>query len=79
MTRKEFMIKYDLTEEDYDALLEYEGVRRSGVMNMWLYMGMMRRGEVSGSKELANKIAKSSFYSDFLQSFEVKWLLDKIS
>lgn len=70
MTKKEFMVKYDLTEEDYDALLEYEGVRNSGVINMWLYIGMMDKGEVSGSKELAKKITKSGFYNDFLNSLD---------
>ena len=60
----------DLTEEDYDALLEYEDVRKSGIMNMWLYMGMMSKGEVSGSKELANRIPKPGFYTDFLNSLK---------
>lgn len=64
------MVKYDLTEEDYDALLEYEDVRKSGIMNMWLYMGMMSKGEVSGSKELANRIPKPGFYTDFLNSLK---------
>ncbi len=70
MTKEEFIAKYNLTEEDYDALLEYEGVRKSGVMNMWLYMGMMSKGEVSGSKELANKITEPGFYTDFLNSLD---------
>ena len=37
---------------------------------MWLYMGMMSKGEVSGSKELANRIPKPGFYTDFLNSLK---------
>lgn len=70
MTKEEFMAKYDLIEEDYDALIDFEIVRRSGFMNMFQYLGMMRRGEVKGNKELSYKITKSDIYSDFLNSLD---------
>lgn len=70
MTKEEFIAKYNLTEEDYDALIEYEIVRESGDMNMWVYMMAMMNEEVPGNKELVTKIIKYGFYNDFLDSLD---------
>lgn len=69
MTKKQFKEKYNLTDNDYTALLEYERVRASGVMNMFGYFSLMKSGAVPGDWELAKKIMSiPDFYGDFLKT-----------
>ena len=66
MKKAEFMRKHELTEMDYESLLRYEEVRKSGVMNMYEYLYLMKRHGIDGGAKLADLILEGGFYSEFL-------------
>ncbi len=63
-----FMKKHGLTEMDYKNLLRDEDTRKSGVMNMFEYLYLMKRHGVNGGVKLANLITEGGFYSEFLET-----------
>ena len=68
MKKAEFMRKHELTEKDYKNLLRYEEVRKSGVMNMYEYLFLMKRCGINGGAKLADLILEGRFYSEFLST-----------
>lgn len=68
ISKEDFLKKHDLTEEDYRNLKRYEQVRRSGVYNMFEYMGLMSRNNVNGGKKLVEFIRHDNNYGDFLDT-----------
>ena len=70
MNKAEFIKKNGLTELDYKNLVRYENVRKSGVMNMWGYIYLMRNNEVNGGTKLADLITGGDFYGEFLETLK---------
>ncbi len=68
MTKKEFMKKYQLTKLDYRNLERYEDTRKSGVMNMFEYIHLMKKYNANGGKRLADLITEEGFYTEFLET-----------
>ena len=67
MTKQEFMQEHGLTEMDYKNLVRYEETRKSGVMNMYEYLFLMKKHGVNGGAKLAALIKEERFYSEFLE------------
>ena len=63
MIKDEFMKKYGLTEKDYRNLVRYEETRKSGVMNMFEYLYLMKRHASMVAK--TNLILKAGFTQNF--------------
>ena len=66
MTKEQFLEKYELNERDWRNLVRYEEVRRSGVMNMYEYLYLMKKHNVNGGRRLADLIQSGTFYEKFL-------------
>ena len=66
--KNEFMKKYGLTEMDYKNLVRYEDTRKSGVMNMFEYLYLMKRHGINGGAKLAALITEGGFYTEFLET-----------
>ncbi len=67
MTKKEFMKKYQLTKLDYRNLERYEETRKSGVMNMFEYLYLMKKYNINGGYKLADWIQSGNNYEDFMR------------
>lgn len=65
-----FMKTHSLTDKDWNNLVRYEKVRQGGTMNMFEYLGMMKKLEVNGGTKLAEFIMESNNYEDFLEVLE---------
>ncbi len=72
MTKKEFLEKHELNDQDYRNLIRYEEARKTGKMNMFEYLNFMREFNVNGGKRLAQWILTDDNYSDFLETLEEK-------
>lgn len=68
MKKAEFMKKHGLTEMDYENLLGYEEVRKSGVISMLEYLYLMKKHGDAGDAKLADLILEDEFYSEFLET-----------
>ena len=72
MTKKQFLEKHELNDQDYRNLIRYEEARKTGKMNMFEYLNFMREFNVNGGKRLAQWILTDDNYSDFLETLEEK-------
>lgn len=82
MTKKQFLEKHELNEQDYKNLVRYEEARKTGKMNMFEYLSFMMEFNVNGGKKLAKWILNGNNYSDFLETLEEKWknfLMEKLN
>ena len=68
MTKKEFMKKHRLTAMDYKNLVRYEDTRKSGVMNMFEYIHLMKKYNANGGSKLADWILTDDNYEEFLST-----------
>lgn len=66
--KDEFMKKHGITEMDYKNLVRYEDTRKSGVMNMFEYLYLMKSHNINGGEKLATLITEGEFYSEFLET-----------
>ena len=66
MKKAEFMAEYNLDEKDWQNLVRYEKTRRSGRMNMYRYLYLMKKYNVNGGEKLADLILSGAFYEKFL-------------
>lgn len=70
MTKQEFMKKHNLTEQDWRNLLRYEQVKQSGTMNMFEYLGIMKKYNANGGTKLAEFIMEGNNYAEFMEVLE---------
>ena len=76
MTKNEFMKKHRMTAMDYKNLVRYEDTRKSGVMNMFEYIHLMKKYNANGGKRLADWILTDDNYEEFLSTLgkeEQEW------
>lgn len=66
MKKIEFMVEYDLDERDWQNLERFEKTRRSGEMNMYKYLYLMKTYNINGGGKLADLIQSGAFYKKFL-------------
>lgn len=66
MNKEKMLEKHELSELDYRNLVRYEQVRRSGVINMFEYMGLMEKRNLNGGKKLTHWIREGNNYEEFL-------------
>lgn len=71
MNKKEFLDKHKLFEKDWKNLVRFEEVRKSGVYNMYDWLGLMSLHNMNGGKFLATWIMLGNNYNEFL------YVLDK--
>lgn len=67
MNKKEFLKKNNFDNKDWQKLVRYERVRKSGIVNMFSYLGTM---EKEGDGALANWIKEHGNYGEFLEVLE---------
>lgn len=65
-----FLNNHNLDERDWNNLVRFEKTRKSGKMNMFEYIAMMRRYNINGGKKLAELIQQDEFYEEFLQVYK---------
>jgi hypothetical protein len=67
MTKEQFLEKHKLSELDWRNLIRYEEARKTGKMNMFEYLNIMRKFNVNGGKRLAQWIMVFENYKEFLE------------
>lgn len=67
MTKEQFLEKHELSELDYRNLIRYEEARKTGKMNMFEYLNIMREFNANGGKRLAQWIMVFGNYKEFLE------------
>ena len=68
MTKQELMKKHRLSATDYKNLIRYEDTRKSGVMNMFEYIHLMKKYNANGGSKLADWILTDDNYEEFLST-----------
>jgi hypothetical protein len=67
MTKEQFLEKHELSELDWRNLIRYEETRKTGKMNMFEYLNIMREFNANGGKRLAQWIMVFENYKEFLE------------
>jgi hypothetical protein len=67
MTKEQFLEKHKLSELDWRNLIRYEEARKTGKMNMFEYLNIMREFNANGGKRLAQWIMVFENYKEFLE------------
>jgi hypothetical protein len=67
MTKEQFLEKHELSELDWCNLIRYEETRKTGKMNMFEYLNIMREFNANGGKRLAQWIMVFENYKEFLE------------
>ena len=67
MTKEQFLEKHKLSELDWRNLIRYEEARKTGKMNMFEYLNVMREFNANGGKRLAQWIMVFENYKEFLE------------
>lgn len=67
MTKEQFLEKHKLSELDWRNLIRYEEARKTGKMNMFEYLNIMREFNANGGKRLARWIMVFENYKEFLE------------
>ena len=67
MTKEQFLEKHKLSELDWRNLIRYEEARKTGKMNMFEYLNIMREFNANGGKRLAQWIMAFENYKEFLE------------
>jgi hypothetical protein len=67
MTKEQFLEKHELSELDWRNLIRYEEARKTGKMNMFEYLNIMREFNANGGKRLAQWIMVFENYKEFLE------------
>lgn len=68
MTKEQFLQKNELSELDYRNLIRYEVARKTGKMNMNVYLYLMKKYNINGGERLATWIVKEGNYEEFLST-----------
>ena len=67
MTKEQFLEKHKLSELDWRNLIRYDEARKTGKMNMFEYLNIMREFIANGGKRLAQWIMVFENYKEFLE------------
>lgn len=67
MRKEQFLEKHELSELDWRNLIRYEEARKTGKMNMFEYLNIMREFNANGGKRLAQWIMVFENYKEFLE------------
>jgi len=67
MTKEQFLERHELSELDWRNLIRYEEARKTGKMNMFEYLNIMREFNANGGKRLAQWIMVFENYKEFLE------------